>query len=212
MDQLRDPAHLRLGQCGHPTGGRALDAAAGSPITLGVILGLVVGKTVGITGFAWLAVRARAAELPEGATWPSLAGVAAVAGIGFTVAIFIAGLAFDDPALQDPGQDRHPGRLALGGAGGAHPPTDDLRTGKAQRLRLKRLQPAVIPATASKAAPSGTASRSMSAHGSPSAILGPMVPSRHRSGPAPPQLLPGERDRHRARLGADRPRADPDWA
>jgi Na+:H+ antiporter, NhaA family len=90
-----------LANAGIPLRGAALDAAAGSPITLGVILGLVVGKTVGITGFAWLAVRVRAAELPEGATWPSLAGVAAVAGIGFTVAIFIAGLAFEDPALQD---------------------------------------------------------------------------------------------------------------
>jgi NhaA family Na+:H+ antiporter len=90
-----------LANAGIPLRGAALDAAAGSPITLGVILGLVVGKTVGITGFAWLAVRARAAELPEGATWPSLAGVAAVAGIGFTVAIFIASLAFEDPALQD---------------------------------------------------------------------------------------------------------------
>ncbi len=90
-----------LANAGVPLSSEALDVAAGSPITLGIVLGLVVGKTVGITMFAWLAVRVRAGELPAGATWPSMAGVAAVAGIGFTVAIFIAGLAFDDPALQD---------------------------------------------------------------------------------------------------------------
>ena len=90
-----------LANAGIPLSSEALEGAAGSPITLGVILGLVVGKTVGITAFAWLAVRTRAGELPEGATWPAITGVAAVAGIGFTVAIFIAGLAFEDPGMQD---------------------------------------------------------------------------------------------------------------
>ncbi len=90
-----------LANAGIPLSSETLEGAAGSPITLGVILGLVVGKTVGITAFAWLAVRTRAGELPEGATWPAITGVAAVAGIGFTVAIFIAGLAFEDPGMQD---------------------------------------------------------------------------------------------------------------
>ena len=90
-----------LANAGVPLNADALTIAVGSPITIGVVLGLVVGKTVGITAFAWLAVRTRAGEMPDGATWPSITGVAAIAGIGFTVAIFIAGLAFEDLGLQD---------------------------------------------------------------------------------------------------------------
>ena len=73
--------------------------AATSTVTLGVIAGLVVGKPLGITGAAWLATRLRLAELPDDATWPQVAGVATLAGIGFTVSLFIAGLAFDTGAL-----------------------------------------------------------------------------------------------------------------
>ncbi len=93
-----------LANAGVPLNADALTIAVGSPITIGVVIGLVVGKTVGITAFAWLAVRTRAGELPDGATWPSIMGVAAIAGIGFTVAIFIAGLAFEDLGLQDLGK------------------------------------------------------------------------------------------------------------
>ncbi len=93
-----------LANAGVPLNADALTIAVGSPITIGVVLGLVVGKTVGITAFAWLAVRTRAGEMPDGATWPSITGVAAIAGIGFTVAIFIAGLAFEDLGLQDLGK------------------------------------------------------------------------------------------------------------
>jgi Na+:H+ antiporter, NhaA family len=67
----------------------------------GVFLGLVVGKLVGITVFSWLAVRLGLGRLPNGATWTHVAGVGAVAGIGFTVSLFIAGLAFDRTELQD---------------------------------------------------------------------------------------------------------------
>ena len=93
-----------LANAGVPLNADALTVAVGSPITIGIVLGLVVGKTVGITAFAWLAVRTRAGEMPDGATWPSITGVAAIAGIGFTVAIFIAGLAFEDLGLQDLGK------------------------------------------------------------------------------------------------------------
>jgi NhaA family Na+:H+ antiporter len=53
-------------------------------------LGLLVGKPLGIVGLSWLLVRFRLAELPRGATWPQLAGVGMIAGIGFTVALFVA--------------------------------------------------------------------------------------------------------------------------
>jgi NhaA family Na+:H+ antiporter len=60
------------------------------------VLGLVIGKTIGVAGFSWLAVRLRVGALPEGSSWGSLVGVAMLAGIGFTVSIFIAGLAFEE--------------------------------------------------------------------------------------------------------------------
>ena len=102
VDKLRDPAHLRPGECRRPAEQRSARGSSRGPRSHSAwCSGLVVGKTVGITAFAWLAVRTRAGELPEGATWPSITGVAAVAGIGFTVAIFIAGLAFEDPGMQD---------------------------------------------------------------------------------------------------------------
>ena len=65
-------------------------------------LGLVVGKLVGVSAFAWLAVRLGVGALPDGRRrGAASSGVAAVAGIGFTVSIFVTGLAFDDPGLQD---------------------------------------------------------------------------------------------------------------
>jgi Na+:H+ antiporter, NhaA family len=72
-----------------------------SPVAGGIVVGLVVGKLVGITGFTWLATRLRIAALPDGATWPGIVGVSALAGIGFTVSIFVAGLAFGGDPLED---------------------------------------------------------------------------------------------------------------
>ncbi len=82
------------------TGG-SLARAGSSGITWGIVLGLVVGKPIGIVGFSWLAVRLRVASMPPGATWAHLAGVGMVAGIGFTVSLFVAGLAFADPGQVD---------------------------------------------------------------------------------------------------------------
>jgi Na+:H+ antiporter, NhaA family len=90
-----------LANAGIPLGADAIGDAFSTRLTYGVIVGLVVGKLVGIASFAWLAVRLGAGALPEGARWSNVIGVAAVAGIGFTVSIFIAELAFDDPALVD---------------------------------------------------------------------------------------------------------------
>ena len=58
---------------------------------------LVLGKPLGIVGFAWLATRLRVASAPEGTSWGQLLGVGMVAGIGFTVSLFVTGLAFDHP-------------------------------------------------------------------------------------------------------------------
>jgi len=66
-----------------------------SPISLGIILGLVLGKPVGITLLAWLVVRLKIASLPQGITWRHIIGASFLAGIGFTMSIFITGLAFE---------------------------------------------------------------------------------------------------------------------
>jgi NhaA family Na+:H+ antiporter len=72
------------------------------PVTLGIALGLFVGKQIGVFGSTWLAVRLRLADLPEHASWPQLYGVALLCGVGFTMSLFIGLLAFPgDPALQD---------------------------------------------------------------------------------------------------------------
>ncbi|MCD0444443.1 Na+/H+ antiporter NhaA [Glycomyces sp. A-F 0318] len=78
-----------------------------STVTLGIVLGLVVGKLVGITAVTWLVVKLGWGRLPTGATWPLMAAIALVAGIGFTVALFITELAFrggDAGLLTDEGK------------------------------------------------------------------------------------------------------------
>jgi len=70
-----------------------------SPMSLGIVLGLLVGKQLGIFGAVWLAVQLGVAKLPEGTNWWQLYGVALLAGIGFTMSLFIAGLAFTDPEM-----------------------------------------------------------------------------------------------------------------
>jgi NhaA family Na+:H+ antiporter len=66
----------------------------GATVLTGVVVGLVVGKPVGVLCFSWLAVRARVAALPSGVRWSDVLVVGLVAGIGFTMALFIATLAF----------------------------------------------------------------------------------------------------------------------
>lgn len=71
-----------------------------SPIPLGIAAGLIIGKQLGIFGFTWIGVRVGVCRLPEGVTWMHVYGASALAGIGFTMSLFIGTLAFDDPAHQ----------------------------------------------------------------------------------------------------------------
>jgi len=70
-------------------------------VTIGVVAGLVLGKLVGVSVFTWAAVRSGISSLPRGATMTHVVGLAAIAGIGFTVSLFITNLAFDDPSLVE---------------------------------------------------------------------------------------------------------------
>mgnify|MGYP001828481904 CR=1 FL=1 len=73
--------------------------ALSHPIALGIMGGLVLGKPLGITLFAWLVVKLRLADLPFGVSWAQLFSASWLAGIGFTMSLFIAGSAFDPPEL-----------------------------------------------------------------------------------------------------------------
>ena len=110
-EQLASPLH-RLEKSLHPwvsfavlpvfalaNAGVAIEANLGDalsdPLTLGVIFGLIVGKPAGITAGTWAVVRLGWSRLPSGISWRHIYGVSWLGGIGFTMSIFIAGLAFD---------------------------------------------------------------------------------------------------------------------
>ncbi|MGL4495862.1 MAG: Na+/H+ antiporter NhaA [Beijerinckiaceae bacterium] len=71
-----------------------------NPVTLGIILGLVAGKFIGVTGATWLAVKSGITNKPEGAGWQQIIGVAFLTGIGFTMSLFIGALALPDEDKQ----------------------------------------------------------------------------------------------------------------
>jgi len=75
------------------------EAGLVSVVSMGVFFGLLLGKPIGVAGFAALAVKTRLARLPAGANWQGMIGVGLLAGIGFTMSLFIANLAFDDAAV-----------------------------------------------------------------------------------------------------------------
>ena len=82
--------------------GVAIGGAGGiSAVTLGALVGLLIGKPIGVSVFCALAVRSGLASLPSGVTWPMMIGVSLLAGIGFTMALFISNLAFAGSALLD---------------------------------------------------------------------------------------------------------------
>ena len=79
----------------------SIQGAWQSAVAWGIFFGLVVGKPLGVLLASFAAKKAKIAELPEGVNAPSLLATGSAAGIGFTVAIFIANLAFTDPQMQD---------------------------------------------------------------------------------------------------------------
>jgi NhaA family Na+:H+ antiporter len=85
---------------GVPLSGMGMDALM-APLTAGIIVGLFVGKQTGIFAATWLTVRLGLSPKPAGANWGQIYGVATLAGIGFTMSLFIGSLSFTDPALQD---------------------------------------------------------------------------------------------------------------
>jgi NhaA family Na+:H+ antiporter len=89
-----------LANAGIELSSEGVSDASTSTVTLGIILGLIVGKTVGVTLFSWLAIRFGVSPLPRGVSWPQMVAVAMLAGIGFTVALFITGLAYKGDGLE----------------------------------------------------------------------------------------------------------------
>ncbi|MBT5138396.1 MAG: Na+/H+ antiporter NhaA [Acidimicrobiaceae bacterium] len=85
-----------LANAGIEISGDSLSNALSSDVTLGVVFGLVVGKLVGVSFATWVAVKSGISRLPRGASFTHVVGLAAIAGIGFTVSLFITGLAFPE--------------------------------------------------------------------------------------------------------------------
>jgi len=100
--------------------GVRLEGAAGfgKPAAVGVLLGLVVGKPLGILLLSWAAVRLGIADLPKGVAWTHLAGAGMLAGIGFTMSLFVAGLAFGATPLLDQAKLGILGASAFSGVAG----------------------------------------------------------------------------------------------
>jgi Na+/H+ antiporter NhaA len=90
-----------LANAGVELEGEVLREAASEPILIGIVVGLVVGKPLGILGATWLVSRPSLAGLPRTVGWPSLAGAATVAGIGFTVSLLIADITFTGRELEE---------------------------------------------------------------------------------------------------------------
>lgn len=108
-----------LANAGVPLRITDMDTAGGMNVAFGIVLGLLVGKPVGITLFAWAAVRFGGASLPEHVTWRLIGGAGLLGGIGFTMALFIAGLAFtDQPGLLVAAKLGILGASLLAGVGG----------------------------------------------------------------------------------------------
>lgn len=76
------------------------------PVPMGIAVALLLGKTVGVFGLTWLAVKLRLAALPEGAGWGQILGVAILCGIGFTMSLFVGSLAFAPGSSDYAGMDR----------------------------------------------------------------------------------------------------------
>jgi len=111
LERAQSPLH-RLEHALHPVvtfavlpvfalvnAGVSVGAGGLGVVSLGVMLGLLLGKPLGVVGGAWLAVRAGVASLPRRVTWGHMIGAGILAGIGFTMSLFVSNLAFEDAAL-----------------------------------------------------------------------------------------------------------------
>jgi NhaA family Na+:H+ antiporter len=107
-----------LANAGVEISGGVAESALESPVTLGVAIGLLAGKPVGIVAFTWLAVRLGLGRLPSGTTWAHIVAVGLLGGIGFTVSLLITSLAFEDAALVDEAKLGVLGASAIAGAVG----------------------------------------------------------------------------------------------
>ncbi len=76
------------------------------PVSLGIVIGLFFGKQIGVLALCWIATRLGFAELPEGVDWWQIYGAALLCGIGFTMSLFIASLAFEQGSTEYLGLDR----------------------------------------------------------------------------------------------------------
>ena len=90
-----------LANAGLTLKGMNLTAVATHPVTIGITLGLFLGKPLGVTLFSFLAVKTGLASLPTGVRWSHIAGAGMLGGIGFTMSLFISNLSFTSPALLD---------------------------------------------------------------------------------------------------------------
>ncbi len=76
----------------------SFDQMSGS-VPLGIMLGLFVGKQLGVFGFSWIAIKLKLATLPDGCNWRQFYGVSVLTGIGFTMSLFVVSLAFEDDSI-----------------------------------------------------------------------------------------------------------------
>ncbi len=81
--------------------GDAMGSLFQNPVSLGIFTGLLVGKVTGITAFSWLSSKLGLAELPKGSSWSQIMGAGLLAGIGFTMSLFITNLAFETEAVSE---------------------------------------------------------------------------------------------------------------
>ncbi len=88
-----------LANAGVALTGYDLSVLVVQPVTIGVFLGLIVGKSVGIFSMTWVAIKLKLADLPPEVTWGHIAGAGILGGIGFTMSLFVSNLAFTDPLL-----------------------------------------------------------------------------------------------------------------
>jgi NhaA family Na+:H+ antiporter len=88
------------------------DALLGS-VSMGIFLGLLLGKPVGITLFSWVAIKCKVGAMPEKATWPLFFAVACLGGIGFTMSIFVDTLSFGELTPEVTAHLRDAGKIAV---------------------------------------------------------------------------------------------------